>query len=124
LKGSGTILLVDDEEMIIRVGKGMLEKIGYRVMTASSGKKAVELFRNSPEPIDLVLLDMIMPEISGDEVFEKLMEIDPHVKVLLCSGYSVDGKADELLRKGCLGFIQKPYTIRAISHKIREILER
>lgn len=122
LQGSGTILLIDDEEMILHVGKQMLEKIGYRVMTASNGKEAVELFRSSSDRVDLVLLDMVMPEMNGAEVFERLRKINPEIKVLLCSGYSLDGKAGELLKEGCCGFIQKPYTMNKLSQKLRSAM--
>jgi CheY-like chemotaxis protein len=124
LQGSGTILLIDDEEMILHVGKEMLGKIGYRVMTASSGKEAIEIFSTFSGRIDLVLLDMIMPEMNGAEVFEKLREIHPRIKVLLCSGYSIDGKAGELLKKGCRGFIQKPYTLSKLSQTLRGVMGR
>jgi CheY-like chemotaxis protein len=124
VKGVGTILLVDDEEMIVQVGTSMLEKIGYRVLSANSGKKAVDLFKSCPDPFDLVILDMIMPGMSGAETFEKLREIDPHVKVLLSSGYSVEGQAGELLKKGCQGFIQKPYNIGELSKKLRSVINQ
>lgn len=123
LKGSGTILLVDDEEMILQVAGEILEKIGYRVLPVESGKKAVELFRNSAHSIDLVILDMIMPEMSGTEVFQRIQEIDPAARVLLSSGYSVEGQARELLKRGCKGFIQKPYSMGELSRKIRQVLE-
>lgn len=123
VKGSGTILLIDDEEMIIRVAGEILEKIGFRVLTATSGKEAVELFKKSPLPIDLVVLDIVMPEMSGAQVFEKLKEINPGVRVLLSSGYSMEGQARELLKKGCQGFIQKPFGMSELSKKIREVME-
>lgn len=123
VKGSGTILLVDDEEMIIQVGGEILERIGYRVLSANSGKKAVELFKSCTEPIDLVILDMIMPEMSGAEVFYRLREIDPQARVLLSSGYSMEEQARELLKKGCMGFIQKPYSMGDLSKKVKDAIE-
>jgi PAS domain S-box-containing protein len=124
VKGSGTILLVDDEEMIIQVGGEILERIGYRVLSANSGEKAVELFKSFTEPIDLVILDMIMPEMSGAEVFYRLREIDPHAKVLLSSGYSMEEQARELLKKGCMGFIQKPYSMSDLARKVKGAIEQ
>ena len=124
LNGSGTILLVDDEEMITQVGGEILEKIGFKVLLANSGKQAVELFRRRPDSIDLVILDMIMPEMNGPEVFDRLREFNPRVKVLLSSGYAMEGAARELLRKGCRGFIQKPYNIDELSKKVRTVMEQ
>lgn len=122
--GSGTILLVDDEELILDVGREMLNKIGYSVLTASNGKEAVEIYNTLEEEIDLVIIDMIMPGISGKEAFGKIIEINPEAQVLLSSGYSMNGKAEELMQKGCRGFIQKPFNILELSKKIHEILKK
>lgn len=122
--GTETILLVDDEEMILGVGRGMLEKIGYRVLTASGGRQAIERFKADPAGIDMVVLDMIMPDMGGGDTYDRLKQIDPDIKVLLSSGYSIDGQAAEILKRGCNGFIQKPFNLRALSHKVREILDQ
>ncbi|MBW1781456.1 MAG: response regulator [Deltaproteobacteria bacterium] len=122
LKGAGTILLVDDEALIMDVGKLILEKLGYTVMVANGGQEALDLYRRTPDQIDLIILDMIMPDLSGGEAYDQLKAMNPHVKVILSSGYSADGRAKDILRRGCNGFIQKPFTIRALSQKIREIL--
>jgi len=124
IKSSGTILLVDDEEMITQVGGEILEKLGYTVLSAGSGKEAVDLFRRRPDSIDLIILDMVMPDMNGPEVFDRLREIDPGVKVLLSSGYTVEGAARGLLRKGCLGFIQKPYSISDLSDRVRAVMKK
>ena len=121
--GKGTILMVDDEEIIIDVSIDMLEKIGYRVLKALSGKEAISEYQASSAKIDLVILDLIMPKISGGEVYDKLKEINPQVKVLLSSGYSVDGQATEILKRGCNGFIQKPFNMEELSRKVNEILD-
>lgn len=121
--GKGTILMVDDEEIIIDVSIEMLEKIGYRVLKALSGKEAISEYQASSAKIDLVILDLIMPKISGGEVYDKLKEINPQVKVLLSSGYSVDGQATEILKRGCNGFIQKPFNMEELSRKVNEILD-
>lgn len=121
--GKGTILMVDDEEIIIDVSIEMLEKIGYRVLKALSGKEAISEYQASSAKIDLVILDLIMPKISGSEVYDKLKEINPQVKVLLSSGYSVDGQATEILKRGCNGFIQKPFNMEELSRKVNEILD-
>ena len=120
--GSGAILLVDDEETIQEVVKLMLEHLGYTVITAASGRKAVQIYRERSKDIDLVILDMVMPGMMGDETFQKLKAIDPGVRVLLSSGFSQDDYAEQLLRKGCLGFIQKPFQMNVLSHKIGNLL--
>jgi PAS domain S-box-containing protein len=121
-KGSETILLVDDESIIIEVNQPMLESLGYKVMTASGGREAIEIFDTEYARIDMVILDMIMPDLAGGPVFDHLKAVKPGVKVLLSSGYSITGQAQEILSRGCAGFIQKPFNINQLSKKIREIL--
>ncbi len=120
--GSGTLLLVDDEEMILEVSAKMLSVIGYEVITACGGHEAVDIFRKRHAEIDLVVLDVIMPNMNGSDVFDYIKQIDPEAKVLLLSGYSSNGIVESILAKGCNGFIQKPFNIKTISAKIREIL--
>jgi len=122
-KGKEGILLVDDEEMILEVGRGMLEKLGYHVFTAGSGKEALETYQRERERIDLVILDMILPDMPGKKIFEEIRAIYPPVKVLLASGYSLNGQAQEILAGGCLGFIQKPFTMNELSRRLRECLD-
>ncbi len=122
-KGRETILLIDDEEMIIDIGTQMLESLGYRVLTAPGGKEGIEVYRQNISDIDLVLLDMIMPDIGGREAFERLKELNAEVKVLLSSGYSIEGQAEEIMEKGCRGFIQKPFSMGDLAGKIRKVLE-
>lgn len=119
--GRGTVLLVDDEEMILEVGRMMLEKLGYRVLTAGSGRDAVDLYRKEREEIDLIVLDMIMPGMGGGETYDQLKAIDPDVAVLLSSGYSIDGQAKEILDRGCSGFIQKPFAMDELSRKVKGV---
>lgn len=123
LAGRETILLVDDEAMVLEVGAEMLGMMGYNVLTASNGKTAETIFKENKDEIALVVLDMIMPEISGSMVYDRVKAIDPEVKVLLSSGYSFNEQAAEILKKGCNGFIQKPFDVKSLSHKVREILE-
>ena len=119
--GKKTILIVDDEEMILNVGKRMLEKMSHDVIAASSGKEAIKLFKAERHRIDLVVLDMIMPEMGGKETFEKIREINPDVKILIASGYSLGENTTEILERGGSGFIQKPYTMMELAQKIREL---
>ncbi len=121
-KGSETILLIDDEEVILEVGVNMLETLGYQVIAASSGEEALAIFKEKRHEIALILLDMIMPGMGGGEVFDTIRSVDPEAKVLLSSGYSANGKAREILDRGCNGFIQKPFDIKQLSRKVREIL--
>ncbi|HOG11700.1 MAG: PAS domain S-box protein [Smithellaceae bacterium] len=123
-QGRGTILIIDDEEMIVDVGSQMLEGLGYSVLTAGGGRKGVDVFARNAEIIDLVILDMIMPDLSGRETFEALRSRNPAVNVLLSSGYSLDGQAKELIAEGCRGFIQKPFTMAELSRKVREFIEK
>jgi PAS domain S-box-containing protein len=123
LEGTETILLVDDEQMITDVGARLLKKMGYRVLTAESGKEALEIYEHHRDQIDIVILDMIMPIMGGGETYEKLKKVNPAVKVLLSSGYSMDGQAGEILKRGCKGFIQKPFRLKALSQKIRDVLD-
>jgi two-component system, cell cycle sensor histidine kinase and response regulator CckA len=120
--GSETILLIDDEDMILDVARQLLESLGYKVLTANSGGPALDIYRRDHHHIDLVILDMIMPQMSGGRVFESLKEIAADVRVLLSSGYSINGQAMEILGRGCRGFIQKPFTIKELALKLREVL--
>ena len=121
-RGSEGVLLVDDEEMVRAVVRGMLEGLGYRVWVAGSGEEAIELIGSQRGKIQLVILDMIMPGLSGGEVFDSLKRSDPSVKVLLSSGYSLDGEAKKIMDRGCDGFIQKPFSIKELSAKAGELL--
>ena len=123
LKGKETILLVDDEEGTILVEKLMLEELGYSVFAARSGKQAIELYNQNKAGFDLVALDMIMPEMNGKDTYDALKKINPKVKVLLVSGYSLNKQIEELMGLGCRGYIQKPFDIVQLSQKIREVLE-
>ncbi|MDH3881583.1 MAG: response regulator, partial [Desulfobacteraceae bacterium] len=124
VEGDETILLVDDEEMIIDVGGQLLEKLGYTILEAGGGIEAIQIYQENKDNIDMIILDMIMPDMEGSEVYDKIKKIDPEVKVLLSSGYSIDGQATEILKRGCNGFIQKPFNLKNLSNKIREILNK
>jgi two-component system cell cycle sensor histidine kinase/response regulator CckA len=123
VRGSETVLFVDDEDLIIDVGEQILQRMGYTVFVARSGREALEIFSKKKDDIDMVILDMIMPDMSGGEAYDRLCEIHPDIKVLLSSGYSLRGQARNILARGCKGFIQKPFNMRELSHKLREVLE-
>jgi two-component system, cell cycle sensor histidine kinase and response regulator CckA len=122
--GTGTILLIDDEEMIIKVGKELLQELGYDVLSARSGQEAIELYGKNADKIDLVIMDMIMPGMGGGETFDRLKKINPEIKVLLSSGYSINGQASKILERGCDGFIQKPFNLIQLSDKISQIISK
>ncbi len=121
--GSETILLVDDEQMIIDVGKAMLKRVGYHVITAKCGQDAIDVITRAGSEIDLVILDMIMPGMDGGKTFDRIREIRPRLPVMLSSGYAINDQASKIMRKGCNGFIQKPFSVSEISKKIRKIWE-
>ncbi len=123
LTGFETILLEDDEVMILEVGTELLKGLGYQVVTAGSGHEAARMFEADGDSIDLVILDMIMPGISGSETFDRIRQVRPDAKIILSSGYSLDGHAADILNRGCSGFIQKPFDLVTLSRKIREVLD-
>lgn len=120
--GRKTVLVVEDEPMVAEVAALMLQRLGLNVIKALNGEAALGHFRERGGRVDLVLLDMIMPGMGGDETFRRLREIDPEAKVLLSSGYSREGRAQELIKAGCLGFLQKPYNLAELRAKLEEIL--
>ena len=122
-RGSETILIVDDEELIRKLGADILEDEGYKVLSASNGEEALRIYRRKKEKIALVILDMIMPGLGGKETFLKLKVIDSAIKVLLSSGYSTNEGVGEILKEGVSGFIQKPYRDEELIGKVREILD-
>lgn len=120
--GTGTILLVDDEQAILEACASMLQKLGYEVVVARSGKEAIEIYRTGGATIDLVILDIIMPDLSGGEVFDRLLDMNPEVKVLLSSGYSIEDQATAIMARGCDGFIQKPFHLEQLHRNIRAVM--
>ena len=122
-KGAETILLVDDELLVTNVGKAMLERLGYKVYVANSGLEATEILNNQEKKVDLVVLDLIMPKMDGKQTFSAIRKLQPQLPVLLSSGYSIDGQAQEILNNGCNGFIQKPFNLSELSRKVRDILD-
>jgi PAS domain S-box-containing protein len=118
-----TILLVDDEEMVREVGGEMLEAIGCRVLFASNGAEALDVYRRNMDRIDMAIIDMVMPGMGGRETFAALKEINPEVRALLASGYSIDGQAREILAEGCRGFIQKPFSLAELCRKMTETID-
>jgi len=122
LSGSGLILLVDDEEIIRITGRHMLEEMGYQVLLAENGRLGVEIFRKKHTEIDLVIMDMIMPEMNGREAFLKMNGIDPNCKVVIASGFTKNESLHELTQAGLAGFIHKPFRVHELSRLLADVL--
>ena len=112
------ILLIDDEVLIRKTGQRLLSKLGYSVLLAADGQEALDLYRKKQGDVSLVLLDMIMPGMTGRETFEQLQKINPSVKVLLTSGYDKNDKIDQLIDAGAAGFLQKPYNMTILNDTV------
>jgi len=124
MKGKETILIVDDEPDVLDVSKTILETLGYSVYAVKNGEEAITLYKQKKDEIDIVILDMIMPGLSGGETFDFIKALNPAVRVILSSGYSLNRQAQDIMDKGCQGFIQKPFDIIHFSRKIREVLDQ
>ena len=122
-KGSATVLLIDDDYMILDIGKKMLEKIGLEVITAIDGHKAIQIYEKDSNKIDLVIIDMIMPELSGIDIYYRLKRINPDIKILLSSGYRKNKDIDKILRNSNSRFIQKPFNMEILTYEVGEILK-
>ena len=122
-KGRGTVLLVDDEEIVRRIGRACLERTGYQVLLASDGKEALDVFQALSRDILLVVLDMTMPVMGGEEALTKLREIRPEIPVVVCSGYNEVEVIRRFTSHGIVGFLQKPYTAAALARAVKSALE-
>ena len=122
--GRETILLVDDEDIIVEVTQEILEELGYEVLVARNGEEAVEIYQSHQKGIDLVILDMIMPGMGGGEVYDRLHNMNPDVQVILSSGYSINGEAMEIMERGVRFFLQKPFTVTDLSARVRDVLDK
>lgn len=118
-----TVLVVDDEEIILTVSNAMLEGLGFEALGASSGEEALALFRNRGESIDIVLLDQVMPGMDGVSVFKELRRIRPDIKVLLASGFSPQEVSERFSGLGLNGFLQKPYTLKNLTSELARLLD-
>jgi PAS domain S-box-containing protein len=123
IEGSGTILFIDDEETIRKVGQLQMETLGYEVITAENGKVGIESFKENKDKIDIIILDMIMPVMGGNETASKLREIDPSVPILISSGFSRDKNLDEIKKNTINGFLNKPFLLNELSVKISKALK-
>ncbi len=115
-----TVLLIDDEEMVIEISEMMLQKLGYKVLKAQDGHEGLQLFETNKTEIDLIISDLEMPEMNGKEVLDKLREIDPQIKVMLSSGALIDTDERSIINEGFDGFLKKPYSMTTLSEKMSE----
>ncbi|RLB18080.1 MAG: hypothetical protein DRG82_04880 [Deltaproteobacteria bacterium] len=122
-RGSETILLVDDEEILRDIGRDILETFGYTVLLAPDGESALELYKERRKHISLVILDLIMPGMGGKQCLEKLLKINPDTKVVIASGYSIDGHAKDALKAGAKAFVSKPYELNKMLQAVRSVLD-
>ncbi len=123
-RGTETVLLVDDEDDIRDLGATLLGRFGYKVITASNGKKALEIYQKEGDGVSLVILDLIMPVLDGKKCLEEILRVNPNAKVVVASGYSDGGSSDGVMAAGAKGFVQKPYNMRQFLTTIREILDK
>ena len=124
VEGTESILVIDDEAVIRDFIKEGLEDLGYTVLTAEDGEIGIDIYKEKKEAIDLVILDLVLPKISGMITYQRLKEIDPQILVLLASGYSQKGQAQELLDQGVQGFMQKPFRLKELAREIRVLLSK
>ncbi|MCM2285419.1 MAG: response regulator [Desulfobacula sp.] len=123
INGKGTILLVDDEKGVVEVCSDMLETLGYKVKAVSSGTEAIEAITSGKDRIDLVILDLVMPSMSGQQAFEKIRAIDPDIKIIVSSGYSREEEIEKMMQKGCDGYILKPFDMATLSKRLDGVLK-
>ena len=123
INGKGSILLVDDEKGVIEVCSEMLESLGYQVLAVTSGKDALDALSSGNDRMDLVILDLVMPRMSGQQAYEKIRAVDPDIKVLVSSGYSREEEIEKMMEKGCDGYILKPFDMATLSKKLDLVLK-
>jgi CheY-like chemotaxis protein len=123
IHGTGTVLLIEDEESVLTVTRALLERAGYSILQAKTGREAVDIAQKYEGDIDSAILDIGLPDMSGEKVYTHLKEMRPDLKVIVCSGYSSEGVAKDILAAGAQGFIQKPFSLQTISAKLNEVMK-
>jgi len=123
LHGTGTVLIIDDEPVIRLTATKMLNRLGYNVLVAGDGKAGVEVYHQNRDRIGVVLLDMVMPRMSGSDCLRRLREINPGVLVILCSGFTREARLRELWRDGVVAFVEKPYRLQTLARAVRDALQ-
>ena len=115
-------MIIEDEETVMEVSHDILERLGYHVLQAMTGNEAVDIIKTFNEHIDLAILDIVLPDMEGKEIYSIIKEARPDMKVILCSGYSLDGPAQEILDAGAEAFLQKPLSMNALANKVKDVL--
>lgn len=123
IKGSGTILLIEDEQIVMDVSRALLERMGYNVLATMTGEEAVNIAKTFDGHIDLAILDLILPDMEGGAIYPLIMEARPNLKVIVCSGFSIDGPAQKILDAGAQGFLQKPVNMANLSEQLKRAME-
>ena len=123
-KGFGLVLLIEDDEIVMEVNKAMIERLGYRVVEASTGQMALDIAADKVRDMDLAMLDMDMPDMKGPEIFDRLMGERPGLKVVVCSGQAKDAKVTAMLQKGACDFLPKPFTYKILEEMLVKHLDR
>jgi len=118
----GTILLADDEKMVLDIGVQMLKRLGFNVIAVESGRKAIETYQKQNDAIDIVILDLVMPDLGGAEVVDAIKDINPETKIMLSSGYGRDGKTADIMQY-CHAFIQKPFSMKELSATLQDLMQ-
>jgi CheY-like chemotaxis protein len=121
-KRERTILVVEDENVVVDIFREMLERLGYRILLAQTGTEALNIAKTYDGDIDLAILDVVLPDMGGQAIYPLLMEARPSLKVLVCSGYSIDGLGQEIIDAGAQSFLQKPFSLETLSEKLKEVL--
>jgi DNA-binding NtrC family response regulator len=117
----GTILLADDEDMVREIGTQMLKRLGFDVIGAENGRKAIDLYQENLDSVNVVILDLVMPDLGGAEAVDEIKKINPDAKIMLSSGYGRDGSTNDIM-KSCSGFIQKPFSMQQLSEAIQAVI--
>ena len=123
ITGTGTLLLIEDEEIVIDVIRPMLERMGWRILVAKTGMGAIDIARTFEGNIDLAILDIVLPDMLGNQVYPLIMEARPDLKVIVCSGYTLDGLGQDILDAGAQDFVEKPFSLGTLSEKLKRVLE-
>ncbi len=121
---SGSILLIDDEKVVLDVAEMMLSELGYNVITTQGAEQAIQYYQANYHDVSLVIIDMIMPGMDGKECFKALKKINPRIRAILSTGYGMDGRAQSLLDEGMYGFAQKPYRMEQLGKIVYDALSK
>jgi CheY-like chemotaxis protein len=115
-------LVIEDEQMVMDMTRTILEKLGYHVLKAKTGKEAINICKTFDGDINLAILDIVLPDMHGKEIYEKIMEVRRNLNVIVCSGYAMNGPVQGILDAGAQGFIQKQFSFAELSGKLKEVL--